>query len=607
MAKWVSLKVLKLQYRGDSIGNDILLEIKVADKAFSLYQIIKPGTTFQFNQEVAQFHIENETLEIPINIKVTEKDWLWSDTGEINQTIQLKSDTLPQTFEFEIKVQEKNRITFSKSTAIFLITLEAREFNPIYPRPRAYKSPKGKDFNRFDTEIAQAVGYWNDEFLGQEYPPNAPLDPDLIKAMIFQESTMGYSKKERGHVDIMQVGTSGDPALHTLNNDGWIYPDTGKVARENEWKDGKVQVLDYHGEANVETWRDSLKWGVRWLYHKAQYVSSGVRHWHSWEKAVKLYGPQTKKEQKQETSAYQQKVLNIFYHGITPDSTRLWSIIALLALGFLSISTTRSQLITFENLMVTNWQQANAIQSESAHSYRDAYIDKYNEAVYANTTLDLFRKALTSPLKVAILKTFNSEDQGEIEDIKTIPYDKSLFATIIEYQKDWWEDFEIGQYKNGEVRWLKLEGWPEKAYMENSILSAKWINLKGMTVPILEVYGVTHMGNGDMYLFKVSGNKYSLIFATRAVSGFWPTGNSPSQDLKKYGYANCQETFKNGKLVATYEDLNADGISDLILTGVTEVICDDKVVADTVPIKEKFILNPDSICSVNKYLIFSCE
>ena len=182
-----------------------------------------------------------------------------------------------------------------------------------------------------------------------------------------------------------------------------------------------------------------------------------------------------------------------------------------------------------------------------------------------------------------------------------------MFALIIEYQKDWWEDFSVGRYKNGEIKWLELEGWPEKAYMENSILSAKWLNLKGITTPILEIYGITHMGNGDIYLFKVSGNKYSLIFATRAVSGFWSTGNSPSQDLKKYGYANCQKTFKDDKLTATYQDLNTDGISDLILTGATEVICDDKVVADIVPIEEKFILNPDAVCLVDKYFIFSCK
>ena len=143
--------------------------------------------------------------------------------------------------------------------------------------------------------------------------------------------------------------------------------------------------------------------------------------------------------------------------------------------------------------------------------------------------------------------------------------------------------------------------------MENSILSAHWIELEGFQEAVLEVYGATHMGNGNIYLFKVSGNKYSLIFATRAVSGFWPTGNSPSQDLKKYGYANCQETFKDDKLKATYQDLNTDGISDLILTGATEVICDDKIVADIVPIEEKFILNPDAVCSVDKYLIFSCK
>ena len=286
---------------------------------------------------------------------------------------------------------------------------------------------------------------------------------------------------------------------------------------------------------------------------------------------------------------------------------KLWSLGVLIVIGLVSVLGLRIGLRSYTDSTLQNLQTATAIQSELFQSYRSSYISQYNSAVIANNILETFRKVNKDPLKSAIFRTFTEDDQNDIEDIQTIPYDNSLFAAIVEYQKDWWEDFYIGRLENGKVNWLEIENWPEKAYMENSILSTKWVNLKGITAPILEVYGITHMGNGNIYLFKVSGNKYSLIFATRAVSGFWPTGNSPSQDLKKYGYANCQETFKNGKLMATYEDLNADGISDLILTGATEIICDDKVVADTIPIKEKFILNPDSICSVDKYIIFSCE
>ncbi len=606
MAKAISLKILKLQYGGESVGNNILLEIEIAGEKFSSYQTVKRGTTFEYNQEVKQFRGVENTVEIPFKIRVTEKDFLFSDVGETAGVISVDSNFLPKTFDFQVKVQERNKLTFSKLTAIFSITLEAREFNPIYPSPQIYKNPSKKDYNRFDVEIANAVGQWNDEFLNQEYPPLTPLDPSLVKAMIFQESTMGYSKKKRGHVDIMQVGTPGDPALHTLNNDGWIYPDTGKIARENEWKDGKVQVLDCHGEANVETWRDSLKWGVRWLYHKAQYIEDNRRKWFTWEKAVKRYGPQSKKEEKQETSVYQQSVLNIYYHGVSPDSKPLWNAVA--AILFLFIIG--GSFFGIKNVsldIVSELQSANIVQIDAFKNLDREFSWRKDRVEYLENRLEKISNINHDPLKNAIWKMFTQEDQDETEDIETVLYDKSLFATIIEYQKDWWEDFEIGQYKNGEVKWLKLEGWPEKAYMENSILSAKWINLKGMTAPILEVYGTTHMGNGNMYLFKVSGNKYSLIFSTRAVSGFWPTGNSPSQDFKKYGYANCQETFKNRKLEATYEDLNADGISDLILMGATEVVCDDGVVVDTIPIKEKFILNPDSICSVDKYFIFNCE
>lgn len=605
MAKAISLKILNLHYGDKSIGNNIILE--VGEKYFP-EQIIKSGSDFIYDQLVEEFRGVSQAFQIPIRIKVTEKDFLWSDVGEIHETLTIDPQSLPQIFTFQLKAQEKNKLSFSKATAEFTITLEAKEFNPVYPKPQVYINPTKKDYNRFDNEIAQAVGYWNDEFVNQEYPPNSPLDPNLVKAMIYIEGEFGYYIPHKtirnphpypSYPDVMQVADPKNSAIYAFHN---VYnPITNKMGTEYEIINGK-EILFYYPEANGKTTQQSIYWGVRWLYKKAQIniLKENRREWKNWQDAVHDYNGDGDKK-------YKDKVLTIFKTGKTIDGLKLWSLGVFIVIGLVSVLGLNIGLTNYTDSTLQNLQTASAIQSELVQSYRSGYITQSNSAVIANNILETFRKVSKNPINSAIFKTFTEDDQNEIEDIESFPYDSSLFATIVEYEKDWWEDFEIGQYKNGEVKLLKLEGWPEKAYIENSILSAKWVNLKGMIAPILEVYGITHMGNGNMYLFKVSENKYSLIFATRAVSGFWPTGNSPSQDLKKYGYANCQETFKNGKLIATYQDLNTDGISDLILTGATEVICDDKFVVDTVPIEEKFILNPNAICSVDKYIIFSCK
>ncbi|MBU0619521.1 MAG: hypothetical protein V1768_02090 [Patescibacteria group bacterium] len=180
-----------------------------------------------------------------------------------------------------------------------------------------YRGISGEeDYNRFDNEILEAVQYWNDIFSKQEYPPEELLDPNLVKAMIFRESRVGHEKG--GEVDVMQVGNAGYSAISTLNNDGSIIdPVTGQPIKEHEIIDGKEQVLDYHGEANANTVYNSIHWGVRWLYHKAQRITfDDKRYWRAWKKAVKRYGPGTDK--------YVNAIWNIYKNGIDPDNNILW-------------------------------------------------------------------------------------------------------------------------------------------------------------------------------------------------------------------------------------------------------------------------------------------
>jgi len=322
MVQKVRIKILKLEYGGDSVGNDIRLDVEISGQPFSLNQTIKPKTISELNQEIAQLPIGGEVLEAPIHIKVTEKDLIFSDAGEIDGIIRIDPlKTEPQTFDFQIKVREKNKI-IGKSIAIFLINLTAEIFNPDNIQLKQYNSrDPGKDYNRFDDDIKAAVKFWNDEFLNQEYPPSIPLDPDLVKAMIYIESEIGYYKPLKkgaypSYPDIIQVGNPGDPALHTLNNDGWVSPKTGKVAREYEWTTGGERVLDYKGEANAKTHQESLKWGVRWLYHKAQEIKDGKRSWRNWKEAVKGYGPR----------GYEKNVWNVYTKGVDPRGIKLWSL-----------------------------------------------------------------------------------------------------------------------------------------------------------------------------------------------------------------------------------------------------------------------------------------
>ncbi len=188
-----------------------------------------------------------------------------------------------------------------------------------------YKGVNGdEDYNRFDKEIIESVAEWNNEFLEQNYPPTEPLDPNLVKAMIYIESRMGYEKG--GYPDVMQVGDLDNPALHSLRKVA------GYLANEFISKNQNGHLsYNFPKEwlpVKIETFEESIFWGVRWLYHKAQkYYGIGennlnppfIREWETWEQAVIDYNGSGRKYE------YQKKVRKIYKDGIDPDNNILWS------------------------------------------------------------------------------------------------------------------------------------------------------------------------------------------------------------------------------------------------------------------------------------------
>ena len=136
-------------------------------------------------------------------------------------------------------------------------------------RPYTHKGTNGKEnYNRFDQEIVDAVNHWNKEF-DDEYPPPEQLHPNLVKAMIYIESRMGYfeSNGYPSYPDVMQVADPDNPAIYALNK---RRDKNGRLEIEYVWKQGEIVELDYKGKASGESSHESIVWGTRWLYHKAQ-------------------------------------------------------------------------------------------------------------------------------------------------------------------------------------------------------------------------------------------------------------------------------------------------------------------------------------------------
>ncbi|MDD4476731.1 MAG: hypothetical protein PHY40_01070 [Patescibacteria group bacterium] len=451
---------------------------------------------------------DDDDIKVVVDGKVEEnenknshKDWYWCGkmlkgnereyTKELNlgkgkHFIELWADKSPTLKKIEIMVLATNNSNGENNEAI----------------TRLYTCGGvgcKEDYNRYDAIIAEAVTYWNNEFLKDTDPPSEFLDPNLVKAIMYQESRVGFDKMAGSNV--MQVGNGGDPSILTLRGElpeYWIH-------------NGKTILLKY--DAKVETVKDSINWGVRWLYHKAQGITpDNKRYWKSWQEAVLKYGPG-----KQE---YVDNVWNIYKKGVKKDKKlgiiRLWSILLIMILPL------------FLN----------------------------GSIVYS----------LENKIKDQIVKG----QSEQLEDIElTYSQNKKYFLAQIEWERDWWEEIKVGNVKNKNINWLPIDKLPG----EQAILSARFISLEGFGNPLVEIYGLTHVGHGSLYIYEIKNDKLNLLFETHAVD-INPDIKWSPDNFKKYGYGNCGEIFSNDKLASEYKDTNKDGNSDLILSGTKKIICE---------------------------------
>jgi hypothetical protein len=196
--------------------------------------------------------------------------------------------------------------------------------NSLLLQKYTYRGVGGdEDYNRFDKEIIESVDEWNNKFLEQDYPPTEPLDPNLVKAMIYIESRMGYEKG--GYPDVMQVGDLDNPALHSLRKvAGYL---ANEFISKNQNGHLSYNFPKERLPVKIESSEESIFWGARWLYYKAQkYYGTGennlnppfIREWKIWEQAIIDYNGSSRKYE------YQKKVWNIYKDGIDPNNNILW-------------------------------------------------------------------------------------------------------------------------------------------------------------------------------------------------------------------------------------------------------------------------------------------
>lgn len=129
MTKFIQLKFSKIRYSGDSIGDDIRVEIKILSQLLRVDKTIKVGTTAEINREIGRFETDQNSFEAGVRIIVIEKDLLFNDVGSIDGNIKVDTGaTKPQQFVYKIQVRETRSVLgkfWGKKAANFEIIFEA--------------------------------------------------------------------------------------------------------------------------------------------------------------------------------------------------------------------------------------------------------------------------------------------------------------------------------------------------------------------------------------------------------------------------------------------------------------------------------------------------
>jgi len=139
MLKSIQLNLLKIKYSGDSIGDDIRVEIGALGKFLRIDKRIKIGTVVEINREIGRFETDQKVFKSSVQIVVVEKDLLFDDVGSVEGEIKVDTTSKnPQKFYFKVKIKETRSILgkiWGNKTAIFEIILEAKVSDAIKYTP----------------------------------------------------------------------------------------------------------------------------------------------------------------------------------------------------------------------------------------------------------------------------------------------------------------------------------------------------------------------------------------------------------------------------------------------------------------------------------------
>lgn len=273
--------------------------------------------------------LDGDDIKIIINEEIQQattrfrKDWIIKTTL---LNILGKTETIKLTPNLPIQTYNYIELYADKTPTLNSVNFEfIRQEFPLSKDTNTIQKYKDeiydRDYNKLDKHILSAVNYWNDFFSKQKSPPPTLLDPSVVKAMIYRESKLGYFPNDE-ITDVMQVWNRSDETpQHMIPEQG--YEDkASEFINQDEYAHMSYSYPKDKTPPEVTTPKESIFWGVRWLYHKAQSLPNLInpykRDWETWKGAIYNYNSSDNVE------AYIKEVFSIYEKGVDEKGNVLW-------------------------------------------------------------------------------------------------------------------------------------------------------------------------------------------------------------------------------------------------------------------------------------------
>ena len=181
------------------------------------------------------------------------------------------------------------------------------------------------------------------------------------------------------------------------------------------------------------------------------------------------------------------------------------------------------------------------------------------------------------------LKTLILTQNTELTDveIKQFKQEESLFFVLKIQEQGWLETLEICKYQDGKILW---QARFNPSLNGQSIESFRDIKISGLDQICIEIYDISHKGNGSIYLYTLNNQSLTCILKTYTLD------TNFDYNYNELGYSRL---FKGGKLKVKYKDINQDQIDDIILFGKAQIYGKNEKIVKKYPVKKVFIFNQE--------------